>query len=138
MKPRWSSSLASRWPYSKAMSAPSKSRLRSISRWPAACSVDVAVDQMVLDGPGGHLCARAQAQTVQYVLDVVLSGALAHDQPLGDVAVRQPLSDQRRDFAFARAQLRHRVTLPTGVRPRGIELHSEGDHLVQVEDSPGL
>jgi hypothetical protein len=53
--------------------------------------------------PSCDVTARVKAELVSNLLDVIFSGALGDDQPLGNVAVRKPVGNELGDLLFAPA-----------------------------------
>jgi len=59
----------------------------------------------MFDRPDGNLVARREAQFVEDVLDMRSNGALADDQPPGDLPIRHLLRQQGRNLALADHEL---------------------------------
>src|SRR4051812_28166438 len=57
--------------------------------------------ESLLDGPGGNLGPRAEAEPAENAADVVFDGAFAEHQRLGHCAVRAALGDQASDLLLA-------------------------------------
>src|SRR5207245_9662545 len=51
--------------------------------------------------PGGNLRAGVHHELRHDPLDVAFSGPLRNDEPLGDLAVREPIGDEFRHFTLA-------------------------------------
>jgi hypothetical protein len=60
-------------------------------------------DDAVLVGEDDGLDAVAEVELRQDAADVALDGRLGHDEPLGDLAVRETAGDENEDLALAGA-----------------------------------
>src|SRR5713101_4690852 len=79
----------------------SLSRGRRIGRRSLVCCCS---RQAALQNPGGDLDSGADPELVPEPLDVALGGPLGDEQPLGDLAVRQPGADQGRNLLLTPAE----------------------------------
>src|ERR671932_2185765 len=81
-----------------AMPAPSPTKkCEAATKWHCVVTQSVPsprFEQPVLNNPERHLRARAEPESVQHALDVVLGGPLAHHQALGDLAIAESLCHQ--------------------------------------------